>query len=387
MTPTLEAGLDRLDERPLPPSPGGVDAFMVVRNEADRLPHVLAHHRRLGVSRFFVCDNGSSDGSLAILEAAPDCAVYRTAASFAAAGCGMDWINAMVAEHGQNRWCLFVDADEHLVYPHSDTLPLPAFCRFLDANGSEGVFALMIDMYPDGPLRDARPRPDAPLEAICPLHDADYVVRRKAAPSLRGRGFHDVEALGGVRARLFHPRTARLGPWGMTLARARRALRHSALGHRLGLDRGDFGLCPPDITKIPLMRACAGRHWVSNHRTTSLSLSPVTGALLHFKLMADFHERARTEAARGEHWGAGSEYACYRAFLDRDPEPSLAHENSRRYRAPEDLVACGAMRTTPAYEAYAAGHALGLRCSADAGRGVAAGLARGLPERARPEVS
>ena len=54
--------LTRLDRNPISPARSAVSALMVVRNEAIRLPHVFEHHRKLGVDRFFVVDNGSTDG-------------------------------------------------------------------------------------------------------------------------------------------------------------------------------------------------------------------------------------------------------------------------------------------------------------------------------------
>ena len=260
--------------------------------------------------------------------------------------------NELAAVYGQDRWRLFIDADELFVYPHADTLALPAFCRFLAETGAQGVFAIMVDMYGPGPLDEAVHRPGARLLDVCPLHDAHYTVRHK--PGLPfARHFCNVEALGGPRQRVFYPEFNDIGAAGMVVARALRKLRHSRFGAPLGLTRSRLGLCPPDITKIPPVRGASGRHWVSNHRTTPLALSPVTGALLHFKLLSTFAEKAAVEAKRGEHWGGGTEYARYAALLARHADVSFAYAGSRRYRTPDDLVREGIMRSSPAFEAFA----------------------------------
>lgn len=70
-----------------PVRPGDILAFAAMRNEAIRLPAFLDHHRKLGVARFFIVDNGSSDDTKAILTAAGDVVPFYTTASFQKANC------------------------------------------------------------------------------------------------------------------------------------------------------------------------------------------------------------------------------------------------------------------------------------------------------------
>lgn len=347
--------LRRLDDRPLHATVGGVDAYMVVRNEAGRLPFVLDHHRRLGVERFFVVDNDSDDGTAELLLSQPDCRVFHTTQSFAAAGCGMDWINALVARHGRNRWCLFIDADELFVYPHAERVGLPEFCHFLHSAGFEGVFAIMVDMYGSGGLTAAPGGANGSLIEICPLFDGDYELRSKISLPFSKR-FQEVEAVGGPRLRVFYPELRHAGRWRIALSRIMRRLSHSGLNRILRFDRFGLSACPPDITKIPLMFARPNNRWVSNHRTTPLPLAPVTGALLHFKLLPDFAERARIEAARGEHWGGGSEYARYSALLAEMKEVSFVYEGSRRCESSDDLLRAGILRTSTEFDEFVLAH-------------------------------
>ena len=46
--------INRLNSRPIPNNKEEIRAFLVIRNEALRLPSTLRHHRSLGVHRFFV---------------------------------------------------------------------------------------------------------------------------------------------------------------------------------------------------------------------------------------------------------------------------------------------------------------------------------------------
>src|SRR5699024_2497320 len=94
--------------------------FATLRNERVRLPYFLDYYRRMGVDHFLVVDNASNDGSAKWLAAQPDVSLWRTRASYKAARFGMDWINWLLWRHGGDHWCLTVDPDEFLVYPHCD---------------------------------------------------------------------------------------------------------------------------------------------------------------------------------------------------------------------------------------------------------------------------
>lgn len=372
----MSADLFRLDTRPIKTAAGSHGAFLVVRNEAARLPYHLTYHRALGVDRFFVVDNGSEDGTLDFLLAQPDCHVFQTRASFSEANYGMHWVNMLVERFGIGSWCLFLDADELFTFPHADELSLPDFCRFLDRTGSEGVFALLLDMYNSGPIAEAIYTPGRPFLETSPHFDRTYRIRHKIGLRSAKRAFAEVEAVGGPRLRKFYPEFRHAGVWQMALNRALRKLRRHPLGSALGLRRTKWGgAMPPDLTKIPLIKGRAGRIWVSNHRTTPLKLSEVTGTLLHFKFFADFHTRAVTEATRKQHWDGGAEYARYASLLARQPATTLFFEGSETYRSNDELERLGIMKSSHRFDAFAAVQRSGESgdvppdCCTDAARG------------------
>src|SRR5215213_9752932 len=123
--------------------------FLAVRNEMLRLPAVLDHHRRLGINRFIVVDNGSSDGTADYLMAQRDVDLYATEASFSASNFGFDWLHPLLDEFGNNHWVLTIDSDELFIFPHVEHVSLQQFCQFLDRKNAQAVFAVMLDMYSD----------------------------------------------------------------------------------------------------------------------------------------------------------------------------------------------------------------------------------------------
>jgi len=130
----------------------GVLVFSTMRNEILRVQHWLDHYRTLGVAHFFVVDNASDDGTAELLAAQSDVSVWTTSESYKASRFGVDWLTCLQRSFGHNRWCLTVDADEILVYPDCNTRGLHDLTAFLDATGRDAFGAIMLDMYPKGPV-------------------------------------------------------------------------------------------------------------------------------------------------------------------------------------------------------------------------------------------
>ena len=252
--------LTQLDTRAIASSPGSHSAFMVVRNEAQRLPYCLEYHRVLGIDRFFIVDNGSDDGTREFLLDQPDCHVFHASGSFAEANYGMAWINALVALHGVGSWCLFVDVDELFTYPHSEKVTLPASsCRFLDRRNSEGVFSLLLDMYSACPIAEAIYQPGTLFLSTASYFDRDYEFRRKSNLMRNADALFDTEVFGGPRLRLFYPDFAAAAPWKRDVWRAMRKLRRHPLAKSLGLGRlGQRHGLAPDLTKDFTDQSAAG---------------------------------------------------------------------------------------------------------------------------------
>jgi hypothetical protein len=190
--------LTRADHRSLPQSGYQMPAFMVVKNETTRLPLTLQYHRSLGVDGFFVVDNNSTDGTLEFLLSQPATHVYTTGESYREARVGINWIEQLLTVHSNNRWCLIIDADEHLIYQGCESLPLPKLCKELDSRRFNCLPTMFLDMYSHLPILQTQLTSSAAtLLDCCPYFDATGYYKRGAPgiPSISG----------GVRARLFWP--------------------------------------------------------------------------------------------------------------------------------------------------------------------------------------
>jgi hypothetical protein len=335
----------RTDGKPIPDAaPEEIRLFSKCRNEKLRLPAFLKHYRKLGVQRFFIIDNASDDGSAEFLKAQPDVHVFNTDGSFRAARGGTDWLNAVLQEFGVGHWCVTVDVVELLHYPGSESVGLRGLVHYLDDQGYQALHCLLLDMYPGQSLREATEIGDD-LVAVAPWFDPGPYRRFPCEDCPH------VLIYGGVRERVFYPE-----------ARADDLMRklHVKLYHRLLFNlpvardsqrlRAHRPHFPPCLTKVPLVRWDADTRYVNvNHFVSPRKLAPEAGVLLHFKLLADFHQRADQEVARKEYYDGAVEFRRYSAKLRADREITFRNADSVRLESDAQLVALGLMRDSDAW--------------------------------------
>lgn len=329
--------LVRIDGREISDDQGEVRAFMNVRDEIVRLPQCFDHCRRIGVSRFFVTDNGSTDGSKEFLLAQPDCHVFVTSNSYAESISGLDWQMALLNEYGTNRWCLTVDADEWFVYPGYESMRLSELAAYLAKTGAQGMFAFLLDMYSPASIADSAATPECSLLDICRYFDSEYVWHRRFyIPGIQRPPCPEYNLIGGPRQRLFYPNFDRYGYLMRLLWR--------------GLGRRSLKLPanlrpPPTLTKIPFVHWLPGTRYENPHFTGPIKLSTVTGALLHFKFLPDFYARIRVEANRKQHWNSAAEHERYLRKLKRNPSSlTFFYSGSLPYQSSEQLVQLGLLK-------------------------------------------
>jgi Glycosyl transferase family 2 len=336
--------LTRIDDRTIGGPPDEIRAFMTLRNEMLRLPQTLDHHRRLGVARFFGIDNGSTDGTREFLLAQPDCHVFLTHDSYAGAGCGLDWQQALLDEYGVGHWCLVVDADEWLVYPGCEDRPLPYLVAHLETQGAQGLFAFLLDMYGVASSPQAAAAAHHSLLDACRYFDRDYVWRRRPRiPGIRTKPFPEHNVTGGARWRMLLPVLHRhyYLLWVMW-----------QLSDRLRVPLPSAVKSVPMLTKIPFVRWLPGTRYRHPHATTPLKLSAVTGVLLHFKLLGDLYSRARAQLGYHENRGDEvwtKELERYVRKLEKHPSYRFAYSGSVAYEGSEQLLELGLLREDAAW--------------------------------------
>ncbi len=286
---------------PLPP-PESPIAIAVVRDEALLLPDFLRHHRGLGVRRFCFIDNGSADGTQALLAAQPDVDLFECRRPFDWR-LKHGWINRAIAGYGHGRWFLHLDADEQLVFDGAERHGIEALTALMDRRGIRRVRGLLVDMYADAPLLEAPDPAGRPLAEAFPFHDREG-YRQFRLPGM-------IAVRGGPRRRVF----ARAG--------------------------ADFD---PELSKLPLFRLAEGELSAHPHRLWPHAgnfASPRVLALLHFKFLPAFAEKMRRAVAEANYWRGSLEYRCYQQVLAKQPDLTLHGPHSACFRGSAGLVEAG----------------------------------------------
>jgi glycosyltransferase involved in cell wall biosynthesis len=334
--------LIRIDTRVIAECRGEIRAFMTVRNEILRLSQTLEHYRKIGVGRFFIIDNGSTDGTRELLTAQPDCHVFLTLNSYSEARFGLEWQHALLDEHGVDHWCLVVDADEWLIYPGYESRSLPELAAYLQQSGAQGMFAFLLDMYGQVGVAGAIPGPEHSLLDACHFFDTQYLwdYGFRAMLHLTQPRFPPSKVAGGPRWRLLFP----------TLHRHYYVLKAIwRISDYLGVPLPVALRPAPNLRKIPFVRWLPGTRYPNAHATTPIKLSDVTGVLLHFKFLEDFSARVTIEVGRKEHWQSASEYRRYLTKLKHGPGLSFHYDGSVAYQDSQQLVRLGLMREDDAW--------------------------------------
>lgn len=270
--------------------PGQVLLFSTLRDEYVRLPYFLKYYRDLGIAHFLIVDNDSSDGGTEYLARQPDVSLWTTKASYKRSRFGVDWLNWLQARYGHGHWTLVVDPDEFLVYPFCDTRPIRALTDWLDSSAVKSFGAMLLDMYPKGPIT-AQPYNEGqnPFDIACWFDSGNYMIERNW-------NYGNLWIQGGPRARLFFDQNPERAP---------------------------------ALNKIPLVKWNKGYAFASStHMLLPRGLNLVfdewggekaSGVLMHAKFLDTFTTKAREELQRKQHYANSHEYKAYHSGLNEDP--------------------------------------------------------------------
>lgn len=291
---------------PIPEHADEIRVFSVMRNELLRLTSWLCHYRMLGVDRFFVVDNGSTDGTVEELLKQPDVHVFRTLEDFQQGKSGSLWIEQLMRRFGVSKWCLVADADELLAFPGWETLSLKTLVDYLSAAGDEALPCVLLDMYSDLPIAQTHHQAGANLFELCPWFDADIEEIEGSV----GDSEHRVRIptlVGGMR---------------------RRAFKVDAYLSKIGL-----------LRYAPGMTLTRGQHGV-----VGAKISAIRGVMFHFKFLSDMIEKARMVIDNDERANCASEWLAYHEAFARSPDMTLHNAHSIRLLGSGQLLGLGLMR-------------------------------------------
>ena len=287
-----------------PLKPGEVSLICVLRNEAARMPLFFEHYKKLGVDRFFMIDNASTDSSMEVLLAEPQADIFLAESSFYDSYFGNYWWNGVAQAYCRGHWTLVADADELLVYDGMENHSIRDFGQWLERQGADRAFVPMIDLYTSG-IIGARQRTIAEIVAEDSWFDTTgYRVERY--PS----GWR---LIGGPRERLFNVPGSGHIHW---------------------------------VSKYPFFRVTDKTLLFDNHFLWpwDQKFRGPDAAFLHLKIFDDFVDRCAVNEQENEHALNSAAYRTINRRLADQPEIIAVNDDSRRFTGPESLITHGLLQ-------------------------------------------
>lgn len=292
-------------------------AICVVRNGEAYVRSFLEHHLGLGVSHVVFLDNGSTDGTVDRARESDRVTILSCDLPYA------KYENVMkrylARRFSPGRWNLCVDVDELFEYPFSNVLPLRSFLEYLNRHAYTAVVAQMLDMLPEGPLREARIAPGRGLRETFPFYDVadvrrtDYPFGNLSNPAVKMHW-------GGVRKAIF------------------------------GTDNG--------LTKAALVRVddSVGL-FVKYHHAENVRIADLTSVLLHFPFTDAFAGKVADAVATGRYGPLTTrEYEGYAKALAAGGGLGLRRPSARRLGRIEELVDAGFLVVSEDYLRWVDAH-------------------------------
>ncbi len=135
----------------------GLTLTAIMHNEMYFLPEFLEHYRKLGVQRFILLDDASTDGSVEFVSVQPDVMLlqsdYRFGDKVFYKGSGkeeramLSWRQGMLETFCQNQWSLHLDLDEFVYLPKDQGFH--GLINKINSTKIDMVWGAMIDLYPE----------------------------------------------------------------------------------------------------------------------------------------------------------------------------------------------------------------------------------------------
>lgn len=171
---------------PLPKSQAKMPCVVLAHNELLIFPDFLRHYREIGVDRFLIVDDRSTDGSVEFLQNQVDVTIFAPIEGSTYQKDKRFWRAELLDTYCSCKWVVVPDVDEHFVYKGIDEgRDLFALARALEDEGAEALHAVMLDMYCDMPLQDHQFRGGRLIDEFPMFDGPDYYFRIAAPPRFR----------------------------------------------------------------------------------------------------------------------------------------------------------------------------------------------------------
>lgn len=266
----------------------------VVKNDLERIKMVYSHHKKLGVKKFVILDNNSSDGTLEWICTKSDIDVYQTEEKFNSLR-KYGWINKLISIYGMNRWYLYVDSDELFVYDNCENKDIHNLIDTMHEKKFYRMGVAMIDMYSERGIYKPVALNKKIDEELIYFDTNSYNVTEI---------YKGTSITGGPRERVL----------------------------------GKSERTSPLIVKHPLFYFNEGNIFESAHYLFPYKFNiPINGALLHYKFLESDFEKHKIIAKEGNFSMGSKEYKMYISSFSSNSDITFMYHGTARYNNSSSL--------------------------------------------------
>lgn len=279
----------------------------VGQNTEFYLPFFFEWHQNLGIRKFIYFDNDSTDNSIDVARRYSNVIVVSCTAPFRT---HQEYIRYYsITKFVRGGWRLVIDSDELFDYPGSDHVPLQDLLQWLNASGKTGVVAHMLDMIPDGGLKNIDNRSYTSAIASCSLYDISAVERKEYYDkSLWFSYFLEQNTINADDIKFYF-----------------NGIRKILFNENCCLSKHPLFRIPDNFRQPPHPHAVPG-----------LVCADFTALLRHYKFTGQFVERERDRLTRRAI--AHNETRMRIEALDQNPDMIFRQPTSKPYSSPEGLL-------------------------------------------------
>ncbi len=308
--------LKSVDKKVIPDLKNEIRLFAIMRNESLRLPHFINYYKNLGVDRFIIIDNNSSDLSVEIALSYDNVHVFATNDSYTNHWC---WMQYLLSAYGRNRWCVVVDIDELFYFPSIEKLSIRQLCLFLEETNCTAFRSFLLDLYSETSINDVKYLVgEDPLNVLKYFDEHYDEIEFIFFDHHQWQPFKSISFTGGMRDRIFG--------------------KHA----------------PPHLlSKISLFKHENGSYLAQGmHAINGSKVSDLQGAVLHTKFLNDFVSEVEEECAREEHYGKAVYYKSYKREINKNHDLMLQNNGSVQLIDSAQLVELGIMKTNKVFKDF-----------------------------------
>jgi glycosyltransferase involved in cell wall biosynthesis len=333
-------------------------AVVTCRNEMQYLPSFMEHHRQIGIQGFIFVDDGSTDGSAEFLRSQEDVILFEIKARYPEY---KSEFRALICDESLvNKWVVFLDVDERLVYKNMETTPFASLIKQLEQAQSNAIIGLMVDGYRLERLEDPVPVSEGNLMAQEFWFDSSgyWAIHTNRASQKYWRTPR-FDYFGGAQHRLFFnsPETS-----GTLLEKWLGQIALNFVGHPrpTGFLKWQLGkwvskrlrsfsqkteVTPPKQNKLPIVRWQKGLKFSGGiHRVNyELDLWRERVCLFHLKIDESFDDKVKKLAIEESHAGDSKiyKYLLSRVLETSAEERMLKWRRSKQFKDSRDFERSG----------------------------------------------